>query len=471
MSKSSILIAYTYSLNNIGDISNTSGLVHLVNEAFPDTPVEVIASQVKGSNDYQIVADYYATNKKQCSTHPNPFKEHCGVPRFDDDESPWGRFCARWGEHKLDAFAKGCLDSNLCAALANDLLGEYLDDVISSLQENHPDVYKAYQRSKFFIFASGTVLNFGRLQIRDFWNYALHFALPLMVARRLGVPYGINGHSFDALDWPGDLVLGPVLKDASFVYSRDSDSAEYLRQRGLANKREGYRPDTSFFFSVRNDAWAENFLSEHHFQKRNFAILITRHSSLTFGVGQEWDKVGGDPTAGSVSLERQQKQMEKLRHFARKWVDCTGVPLLMGLETRAAKEPMRHWLACGLSDHPKIAWLETFWNSEQAFSVYERARMIISMEMHSIIMGIKAHTPVVHIPFRECGRKAKMMVDLGLGDWLLDIDEMSAEDLLDTCFHIHGNYDASVERIRQAAEYATAIGRSVMDEIAAIIKE
>lgn len=471
MSNPSILIAYTYSINNIGDISNTSGLVHLVNEAFPETPVEVIASQVEGSEDFCVVADYYAKNKKQCTTHPNPFKEHCGAPRFDDSETPWGRFCARWGEHRLDAFAKGCLDSGLSLAISEDLLGEYLDDVISSIDQHHPEALNAFRRSGFVIFSSGTVLNFGRLQIRDFWNYALHFALPLMVARRLGVPYGINGHSFDAIDWPGDLVLRPVLKDAAFVYSRDSDSAEYLRQRGLSNQREGYRPDTSFFFSVRDDAWAERFLEKYGYRDRGFLVLITRHASPAFGAEQEWDKVGGDPVAGSVSRQRQEAQMEKLRTFAREWTERTGVPLLMGLETRAAKEPIRRWLGCGLSENSRVSWLDEFWASEQAFSVYERARIIISMEMHSIIMGIKAHTPVVHIPFRECGRKAKMMNDLGVGDWRLDIDEMSAEDLLDTCLSIHEDFDASVERTRKATTLATGLGRSVMDEIAEFLKK
>lgn len=471
MSKFSILIAYTYSLNNIGDISNTSGLVHLVNEAFPDTPVDVIASQIAESSDYSVVADYYAKNKKDCTTFPNPFKEHCGIPRFEESITPWGRFCIRWGQYKLDAFAKGCLDSRLSTDIADDLLGTYLGEVIASLKENHPGVIEAYKRAGFLIFSSGTVLNFGRLQIRDFWSYALHFALPLMVARHLGVPYGINGHSFDAIDWPGDLVLRRVLKDAAFVYSRDSDSAEYLRQRDLHNHRDGYRPDTSFFFSVRDNEWAERFLAEHGLSKRNFIILITRHPSLSFGKGQEWDKVGGDPTGGSVSPERQEGHMEKLRTFAQEWTSRTGVPLLMGLETRAAQEPMRRWLACGLTENPKVVWLEEFWASEQAFSVYEQARIIISMEMHSIIMGIKAHTPVVHIPFRECGRKAKMMTDLGLEDWLLDIDEMSSEDLLVTCLKIHENYEASVTRTRQATDYATELGRDVMKEITELIKK
>ncbi len=468
---SSILVAYTYSLNNIGDISNTSGLVHLLNEELPGTPIRVIASQTGDSADYPIVERYYRENKKDTTVLANPFKIHCAPPRFGDDATPWGRFCRRWGAFKMEAFLNGSLVSDLAAAIADDLLTTYSDEVIDHLKINNPEAFEAFAEAAFFLYSSGTLLNFGRLQLRDFWTFALHWALPMMVARRLGIPYGIDAHSFDAIDWPADLVLRPLLKEAAFIYSRDSDSAQYLRQRDLQNKNDGYRPDTSFFFSVRDGDWADRFLAENGLKERQFLVLVTRHPVLRISGDTEWDKVGGDPIAGKISLERQTAQMEKLRAFIEEWIATTGIPVLMGLEARVAKEPMRHWLDRNLSGNAKkgIVWLDTFWASEQAFSIYERARAIISMEMHSIIMGVKAHTPVVHIPFRECGRKARMMHDLRLGDWLLDIDEMSVDDLLCTVRKIDREFEASVERTRQATALADRLGRSVIADVRAAI--
>lgn len=469
--KRGVVVAYTYSLNNIGDISNTSGLVNLLNEELPEEPLHVIASQVEGSDDYQQVEGYYERTARNCQTYPNPFRRYCGTPRFGDSSDPWGRFCDRWGSHRLDAFAKGCLEAGLSQEVAEDLLGPFIEDVAADMAERSPRALQAFAESGFLVFSSGTVLNFGRLQVRDFWNYALHFAMPLMLARHLGLPYGINAHSFDAIDWPVDRVLRPIFKEARFVYGRDGDSVEYLRQRDLHNAREGYRPDTSFFFSVRNAEWAEEFLRRNNLSERGFLVLITRHSALQFDKETEWDKVGGDPTAGSVSLERQEAQMAKLRAFLESWIAETGVPVLMALETRAAREPMRHWLDRDLSEQARnsMVWLEEFWASEEAFSVYERARIIMSMEMHSMIMGVKARTPVVHIPFRECGRKAHMLKDLGLGDWLVDIDETTDANLLAVCRSIHDDFETSVKRTHQAMEQAEPLGRGVIQEIGAIL--
>jgi polysaccharide pyruvyl transferase WcaK-like protein len=443
------------------------GMVNLINEVLPGLPVHIMTSQVDDSPDYTYFKEYFDNNYTGVETLANPFKQIMGEPRYGDTESAWGRFCDRWGQMKMEAFAKGCLAADTSAEISRDILNRFPQELIEEWKRDNPAAVEAYRNAGFVLYVSGTTFNFGRLQVRDFWTYALHFAMPLIIARHMRIPYGISGQSYDAIDWPVDLAFRPLFKDAEFIFSRDTDSAAYLRQRDLDNAVSGYRPDTTFFFNVRDEAWAERFLQHNGLTDRRFLVLITRHSAPAFDKTTEWDKVGGDPTAGSVTALRQQEQMRKLRAFIEQWTKETGIPILMALETRAAQAPMREWLDRELSREAQesCVWLDEFWTTEQAYSVYRRARIVISMEMHSVIMAIQCHTPTVHIPFREAGRKARMVQDVGLGDWLLDIDEMAETGLLDTCLQIHEKFEESVGRTTEATRMVAGLGKDVIDRV------
>jgi len=80
---------------------------------------------------------------------------------------------------------------------------------------------------------------------------------------------------------------------------------------------------------------------------------------------------------------------------------------------------------------------------------------------------VQSRTPTVHIPFREAGRKAQMLVDLGMSDWLLDIDEMSSTGLLDVCLDIDRNFDASLARTDRAIAHVGALGTDVLQRVVA----
>ena len=115
--------------------------------------------------------------------------------------------------------------------------------------------------------------------------------------------------------------------------------------------------------------------------------------------------------------------------------------------------------------------MKEFWTSEQAYSVYKRSRIVISMEMHSIIMALNVGTPVIHNPFAEAGRKKWMLKDIGLEDWLLDIDETDENDLFNTATAIHENYEKSEKRIKDMMPILEAKALSTIAEIKLAFKE
>ena len=60
------------------------------------------------------------------------------------------------------------------------------------------------------------------------------------------------------------------------------------------------------------------------------------------------------------------------------------------------------------------------------------------MEMHSVIMALSLGTPVLMPQFSENGRKVWMLEELGLRDWIFDIDEPATPSaLLEAALRIH----------------------------------
>src|SRR5690606_16187481 len=161
--------------------------------------------------------------------------------------------------HKIKAFQEGTVTSFDAEAMADDILDHFALDVYKYLLRDHPETAESFSNAGFVLYNSGMTLNFGRVGMRGLEN-TLKMALPLLIARILKIPYGINGQSFEAVDWPADLIHRKLFKDAAFVYCRDSDSLNYLQQRGLLNSNSGFRPDSTFFFQQFDDPWADAYM-------------------------------------------------------------------------------------------------------------------------------------------------------------------------------------------------------------------
>lgn len=443
MNSKHLLIAYSWSMNNIGDIGITPGLLSLIKKAAPDMKAVVITSQPESDSAYAFMKKYLPQYLDNCEVIANPFT---GLIKSHEDAgnegSAWNSFYRRWGAAKLEAFQKGCITSSDAAAITDDILENLSADIFDEISKKN-ETLDAFMNAGFVLYNSGTTLNFGRLGVRNLWGYTLLWAMPLIIARRKGIPYGINSQSVDAVDWPLDLMYKKLLGDAKFFYCRDSDSLNYMKQRNLLNSNSGFRPDSTFFFKGFDEDWAEDFMKNNAFTTKEFICVIIRYSA---------DKsIYHDPTGGSVSDKRRKEQMRKLGEFITKWIEATGLKVLICPETRDAIAPAFEHLYSPLPEKTKknCVCMKEFWTSEQAYSVYKRSRIVISMEMHSIIMALNVGTPVIHNPFAEAGRKKWMMKDLGVGDWLLDIDETDENALLETALSIHEKYEFSEERIRE----------------------
>ncbi len=452
-----LLVTFPWSTKNIGDIAITPGLLSLIQEVHPGMPAVIITSRDAGTSNYRELRDYLPRYLPGCQTIGYPFRLRLNPKLKEGDPgSAWHAFSHRWGASQMRGFENGTLSARIAARIADDILNRLPKEMLQELQRTNPEAARAFSDAGFVLFTSGTTLNFGRMGVRDLRGFTLRYAMPLLIARAHGIPYGINAQSFDAINWPATLFFQPLFRDARFVYCRDPDSLEYLRQQNLLCPRSGWRPDTTFFFNGFDDAWADQFMRAHALEKGRF-ITVTIRSANQKG-----------PLAGTITDERGEAIMSRVRRFIEDWVRRTGLPVVLAPEVESEVEAAHGSIFMKLSPaaQKKCVELEKFWTTEQAYSLYRRAQAVVSMEMHSVIMALSLGTPVLMPQFSENGRKVWMLEELGLRDWIFDIDEPeSSEALLAAALRIQQDPAAAQERVRCQLPRIRELGISVIREV------
>ncbi|MBM3860515.1 MAG: polysaccharide pyruvyl transferase family protein [Verrucomicrobia bacterium] len=445
-----LLIAFTWSTANIGDIAITPGLLSLIHEVRPNMPAVVFTSREADSDNYRMLRDYLPRYLPGCKTIGYPFKL---TPAAG---TAWRAFHERWGASQLRGFENGTLSARIAARIADDILNRLPKEILEELQQTNPEAARAFTDAGFVLMTSGTTLNFGRMGVRNLRGFTLRYAMPMLIARAHGIPYGVSAQSFDALDWPASLIFRPLFQDARFVYARDPDSLEYLRQNNLLCPRSGWRPDTTFFFSGFDDAWADEFMKKHGLEKGRFITVTIRRP----------DQRG--PLAGTISAERGEANIARIRKFIEDWVNRTGQPVVLAPEVNSEVEKMHTdiYLKLSSSARKKCVQMEKFWTTEQAYSLYQRAQIVVSMEMHSIIMALSLGTPVLMPQFSENGRKVWMLEELGLRDWIFDIDDPDCSaPLLEAALRIQKDPSAAQQRVRSRLPHIRQLGISVINQV------
>ena len=71
----------------------------------------------------------------------------------------------------------------------------------------------------------------------------------------------------------------------------------------------------------------------------------------------------------------------------------------------------------------RVVWRENYWLTNEAISTYRRSAGLFGHEMHSPIMCIGNGIPAIVCRWAEQTSKGYMWQDIGLGEWLFDLDK------------------------------------------------
>ena len=112
-----------------------------------------------------------------------------------------------------------------------------------------------------------------------------------------------------------------------------------------------------------------------------------------------------------------------------------------------------------------------FWLTDEAESVYAQAKLLISMEMHSPIIFINEHRPAILLRQAEDTWKGQMWRDIGLQDWILELNVSDAPLICLRADQILQDYPAAMEQASLASERAIAFDRKGMKYITRLLKK
>ncbi len=271
-------------------------------------------------------------------------------------------------------------------------------------------------------------------------DFLLHGSGPYLTAHRdvaawkqeTGKPYGVYGITMAAAGDPGlkimrnnglDETCKALLNGASFVFLRDGTSLKVVKDAGVTAPVIEFGPDGAFAADVRNDAAATAFLAAHGLEEGKFMCFLPNLRNAPY-----W-KVKPNYAFDEAKHRRNEEMKEHdhapLREAIIAITRGTSMKVLVCPEDATQMETGKELLVDPLPEDvkAKVVWRENFWLTDEAISTYVRSAGLVSNEMHSPIMALGNGVPAIVCRFAEQTTKGFMWRDIGLGDWLFDLDK------------------------------------------------
>jgi polysaccharide pyruvyl transferase WcaK-like protein len=108
-----------------------------------------------------------------------------------------------------------------------------------------------------------------------------------------------------------------------------------------------------------------------------------------------------------------------------KVIENTDLKILLCPEDKTQMQVGKEMLYDKLPESIKdrVVWRESYWLTDEAISTYRRSAGLFGHEMHSPIMCIGNGIPAIVCRWAEQTTKGLMWRDIGLGEWLFDLDK------------------------------------------------
>ena len=274
-------------------------------------------------------------------------------------------------------------------------------------------------------------------------DFLLHGSGPSLVARRdlrrwrevTGKPYGVYGITLDPFFVPSSKQPAgsrneaiddslDLLSTAEFVFFRDSRSLAFAREQGCFCPIMQFGPDAAFATDLRDDAAAERFLKQHDLEPGHFLCCIPRYRFTPYWRLPEKGR-DVDPVRKARNDALKEHDHAPHRQAIERVVQETGMRVLVCPEDRTQMAIGKEMLVDPLPAHVRrqVVWRPDYWLTGEAISTYVQSAGLFGNEMHSPIMAVGNGVPAIVCRWREQTTKGFMWRDIGLADWLFDMDD------------------------------------------------
>lgn len=301
--------------------------------------------------------------------------------------------------------------------------GDFSEEVHAMEKKRFPDM-KVVKGS---ISRSGKASNADLQEAVKSCDFLLHGSGPSFVARKdvgqfvehYKKPFGIYGITYGG----SDQETIDLMSSADFVFFRDSISLGKAKKDGVQSPIMEFGPDGAFACDLRDDEKAEAYLKEVGLKHGEFLCCITRLRYTPY-----WEVKKGrkfDEKRNTRNEAMRDHDHQPIREAIARLVTETDKKVLLCPEDMTQMKVTKLNIYDQLSDDVKqrVVWRDKFWLTDQALSTYVRSAGFFGLEMHSPIMCIGNGIPAIVGRFEEQTSKGFMWQDIGLGEWLFDVDK------------------------------------------------
>nr|MDQ3625182.1 polysaccharide pyruvyl transferase family protein [Verrucomicrobiota bacterium] len=289
----------------------------------------------------------------------------------------------------------------------------------------------------------------------------------MQFCQKNGKPYGLFGQSYfpDMVEGPGAEARIAMLNGASFIYTRETKTLGILKGAGVKTPVLEFGPDGCFGIDVRHDARGLAAMQKLGLEERKFITLQLRtHTPSHPGVDDKRPQKLNPLHPTPQMIADDERRAAKYCDLITRWVKNTGHKVLIAPEVKKEMEHNKRFiydrLPAEIQQH--VVNLETFWNADEAASIFARAHTVVCHEPHSPIIALANGTPIIHTYSEFHSPKCWMFKDIGLPEWLLEMDETPVEKMAETLFAIDADYAGAQAKVKKAMAYVhECFGRSM----------
>jgi hypothetical protein len=301
-------------------------------------------------------------------------------------------------------------------------------------------------------------------------EFVLHGSGPGLVgaaemkrAQAAGKPYGFAGITLSDDELKNQQAL---LSGAKFIFTRDTDSLAALKKSGIAGPTMEFGPDATFALDLRDDAAAEKLLAQYQLKKGHYLCCVPRLRWTPY-----WEihpeRVKPNPQRSAINEAYAERDHAKMRQAIIAWVKETGLPVFLVPEMTYEVPRLRPLLYDPLPKEvqQQVKVLDRYWLTAEAASVYARSTAVLSFEMHSPILAVANGTPAILLRQPTDTRKGQMWRDIGLNDWIFEIDQTTGEQIAERVVTLGKNPEAARAKVKQAMQFTQQRMASMMKKM------
>lgn len=249
------------------------------------------------------------------------------------------------------------------------------------------------------------------------------FAYPLILARRLGIPYGFYAQSFGPFKGFTRFIMKWLFSGAAFIYARESISLQNVLSLGIRKESHFLKvvPDLSFSFGQKDEGEAAKILQNYSLTSKQFIGITVRRSSFA---------------GGSIHDTTYHRYVSKMAEIIDLWINKKGSAIAIFSQTINPRWYVENDFKSAMgvyklvSNKARCVLIKEDLPPQVLRALYGHARVFLGARLHSVIFALMEGVPVVALEDYYFGPKTLgIMKDLGLNEYVFLIEKLDPEEI------------------------------------------